>query len=280
MASKKPEGRLSSPSADAQAFGLPAQFASASPDDTRAVGFRLGKALRHGETVMLHGDIGAGKTVFVSGIAHALGVREPVTSPTYTFSNTSIGAVWQGGADCANCASDAASTDCAGCTDDAAHTGANGGSGKASGAGSNDGSGDICGGIGDGGSGDSCGASPKGGSGDTSRAGGRGSVSARGRGAAMSLCHFDAYRIGDPDDAVEIGLADSIGDAGGVTVVEWAENIQPYYPDAYYDVCIAKTAEWNDDRLIRIEHFERSPPLLVEVMRAESAGIQAAHGRA
>lgn len=33
----------------------------------------------------LHGDLGSGKTCFVSGLAAALGIREPITSPTYTL---------------------------------------------------------------------------------------------------------------------------------------------------------------------------------------------------
>ena len=51
--------------------------------DTRAVGRRLANLLRAGDVVLLAGDLGAGKTVFVSGVAEGLGVEERVVSPTF-----------------------------------------------------------------------------------------------------------------------------------------------------------------------------------------------------
>jgi tRNA threonylcarbamoyladenosine biosynthesis protein TsaE len=51
--------------------------------DTRAVGRRLASLLRPGDVVLLAGSLGAGKTVFASGIAEGLGVEEPVVSPTF-----------------------------------------------------------------------------------------------------------------------------------------------------------------------------------------------------
>ncbi len=44
-------------------------FFSRSPDQTRRVGIRLGQALRTGDVICLQGDLGAGKTTFVQGIA-------------------------------------------------------------------------------------------------------------------------------------------------------------------------------------------------------------------
>ena len=38
-----------------------------------------------GETIALHGDLGAGKTCFTQGLAHALGITAPITSPTYAI---------------------------------------------------------------------------------------------------------------------------------------------------------------------------------------------------
>ncbi len=56
-----------------------------SPDGTRAVAAALGEVLVAGDLVLLVGDLGAGKTAFVQGLARGLGVEEPVTSPTFTI---------------------------------------------------------------------------------------------------------------------------------------------------------------------------------------------------
>ena len=53
--------------------------------ETESVGAALGRVLRPGDVVVLTGDLGAGKTTFAKGVARALGVREPVTSPTFTI---------------------------------------------------------------------------------------------------------------------------------------------------------------------------------------------------
>jgi len=62
---------------------------SASPEETLAVGERLGTRIagraREGVVVLLEGPLGAGKTVIAKGVARALGVTEPVISPTYTI---------------------------------------------------------------------------------------------------------------------------------------------------------------------------------------------------
>lgn len=63
------------------------EFITHSPEETRALGGRLANALRGGEVVAFTGDLGAGKTAFVSGMAEALGVDERVTSPTFTIVN-------------------------------------------------------------------------------------------------------------------------------------------------------------------------------------------------
>lgn len=63
------------------------EFITHSPEETRALGGRLADALRGGEVVAFTGDLGAGKTAFVSGMARALGVEERVTSPTFTIVN-------------------------------------------------------------------------------------------------------------------------------------------------------------------------------------------------
>ena len=64
------------------------EFSSNSENDTFNLGVRLGADLAGGEVILLDGALGAGKTVFVKGLAHALGIdREEVTSPSFTLVN-------------------------------------------------------------------------------------------------------------------------------------------------------------------------------------------------
>lgn len=51
----------------------------------QALGAALAGVVRAGDVLLLHGDLGAGKTTFTQGFAAALGVREAVQSPTFTF---------------------------------------------------------------------------------------------------------------------------------------------------------------------------------------------------
>lgn len=58
-------------------------FVATGPEQTRELGERLGGVLRGGDVLLLVGDLGAGKTTFVQGVARGLGVEGRVTSPTY-----------------------------------------------------------------------------------------------------------------------------------------------------------------------------------------------------
>lgn len=58
---------------------------SASPEETRRLGATLAANLQPGAVVLLRGDLGAGKTCFVQGLAEGLGGHDVVTSPTYAL---------------------------------------------------------------------------------------------------------------------------------------------------------------------------------------------------
>ena len=72
------------PILDAHAF----EFFSRSPDQTRRLGMRLGAALRPGDLVCLQGELGAGKTTLVQGIAQGWGAMDAVSSPTFVLINS------------------------------------------------------------------------------------------------------------------------------------------------------------------------------------------------
>ena len=62
-------------------------FFSRSPEQTRSIGMRLGGALQAGDVVCLQGNLGAGKTTFVQGIARGWGSLDSVSSPTFIIVN-------------------------------------------------------------------------------------------------------------------------------------------------------------------------------------------------
>jgi len=63
---------------------------------TRALGRALGARLAAGDVVLLEGGLGAGKTVFVQGLAEGLGLRGAVKSPTYTLVHEHHARAWPG----------------------------------------------------------------------------------------------------------------------------------------------------------------------------------------
>ena len=64
-----------------------AELLSRSPAETEALGEQFGRAARHGQVLALSGDLGAGKTQFVRGLARGLGISGRVHSPTFTLVN-------------------------------------------------------------------------------------------------------------------------------------------------------------------------------------------------
>jgi tRNA threonylcarbamoyladenosine biosynthesis protein TsaE len=64
------------------------EFFSRSPEQTRRLGMRLGALLQIGDLICLHGDLGAGKTTLVQGIAQGWGTLDSISSPTFVLVNT------------------------------------------------------------------------------------------------------------------------------------------------------------------------------------------------
>ena len=62
-------------------------YSSNSPKETENLARVIAKELRSGDVICLRGDLGAGKTAFVQGLVKALGVEEPISSPTFTIIN-------------------------------------------------------------------------------------------------------------------------------------------------------------------------------------------------
>jgi tRNA threonylcarbamoyladenosine biosynthesis protein TsaE len=61
------------------------ELRSTSPADTHAIAAALAVLCRAGDLVVLAGEMGSGKTAFAQGFGRALGVTEPITSPTFTL---------------------------------------------------------------------------------------------------------------------------------------------------------------------------------------------------
>ncbi len=54
-------------------------------EETQKLGMALAKLVTPGDTILLNGDLGAGKTTFTQGFARALGINRPLKSPTFTL---------------------------------------------------------------------------------------------------------------------------------------------------------------------------------------------------
>lgn len=70
----------------------PGHWTTSNAEETFNLGRNIGQQLRGGEIILLDGPLGAGKTVFVKGIASALGIEtEEVNSPSFTLVNQYVG---------------------------------------------------------------------------------------------------------------------------------------------------------------------------------------------
>ena len=63
------------------------KYISSSPDDTKNIARQIAASLKAGDVVSLSGELGAGKTAFVKGVADYFGFSGDVSSPTFTLVN-------------------------------------------------------------------------------------------------------------------------------------------------------------------------------------------------
>ena len=63
------------------------KYITNSYEETERVAAELAKSLKGGEVIAMYGDLGAGKTAFVRGLARAPGIEGHITSPTFTIMN-------------------------------------------------------------------------------------------------------------------------------------------------------------------------------------------------
>ncbi|MBM4145409.1 MAG: tRNA (adenosine(37)-N6)-threonylcarbamoyltransferase complex ATPase subunit type 1 TsaE [Nitrospira sp.] len=62
------------------------KYLSKGPDDTKEIGYRLGRLLQPGDVVGLYGELGTGKTIMVKGVARAFGIDErEIVSASFTI---------------------------------------------------------------------------------------------------------------------------------------------------------------------------------------------------
>ena len=68
-------------------YAMKTIYQSKTPAATTDLGIQLAARLRPGSTVLLHGDLGSGKTQFVKGVVKGLGIKETIKSPTFAYVN-------------------------------------------------------------------------------------------------------------------------------------------------------------------------------------------------
>jgi len=141
----------------------PVTATSDSPGRTRALGAALAAHLQPGDVVLLSGELGAGKTVLVQGMAAGLGVVESATSPTFALLHEH-------------------------------------------------------------------------------------------EGSELRLLHADAWRLSSPAEAVDLALAEEVGDGRSALVVEWGELAAAALPGDHLRIVIGP-GRGDDDRTLQL-HLE------------------------
>lgn len=130
------------------------RFISRNVDETIKIATRFSKTIKKPCIILLHGDLGAGKTHFVKGFTKGLKSKAQVTSPTFTIMN-----IYEGG--------------------------------------------------------------------------------------RFPVYHFDMYRLGSEDEAIEAGLEEyfDLGTLKGISIVEWPENVKKLFNGIVLNVTINKLNE-------------------------------------
>jgi len=140
-------------------------YKTKSEKETLELGRRLAETMRGGEVVALRGDLGAGKTVLARGIARGLGIKKPITSPTFVLMKI---------------------------------------------------------------------------------------YPVKGHGKIKNLVHVDAYRLEGGASAETIGIADYVGRADTVCLIEWAKRIKDCLPKNIWQVDL-KAGETEDERVVEVK---------------------------
>ena len=70
------------------------EYISKNQQQTEQIAFDYAKTLSKGDVILLKGEMGAGKTTFVKGLAKGLGIDDEVTSPTYAYMNDYDGVLY------------------------------------------------------------------------------------------------------------------------------------------------------------------------------------------
>ena len=70
------------------------EFITTNAKETEQIAFKYAKTLSKGDVVLLQGEMGAGKTTFVKGLAKGLEINDEITSPTYAYMNDYDGVLY------------------------------------------------------------------------------------------------------------------------------------------------------------------------------------------
>ena len=90
-------------------------------------------------------------------------------------------------------------------------------------------------------------------------------------GAALTLCHFDTYRLGDVDEFLAIGAEEYIHDDSCVCAIEWAERVAEVLPEDRLQIKLTQTGE--SQREIALQGFGSVCEKLVTTLEREEDSL-------